>query len=573
MGTDQSGSISVLLASKSFGTIKFIGRLLQGGAADGTGISGQSDAAAAAEELRQSQETLRNSEALYHSLVNHLPQHIFRKDLKGRFTFANDRFCALLGRSLSEIVGKTDRDFYPEASAERYRNDDSAIIKNGVTVERVEEHPGGSGRTLWVQVIKSPLYDSAGQIVGLQGIFWDITEKRDLEVQLRQAQKLDSIGRLASGVAHDFNNILTIIQAHAAMVVADDEASPAAVEAGRSISTATERAATLTRQLLAFGRSNNVKFRRIDLNRLIERSVGMLQRTLGENIIVEFIASSETLVVPADANMIEQVILNLALNSRDAMPAGGRFTIRTSHANGSCPELADESGNVATSMAMIEFSDTGLGIPPEHLPRICEPFFTTKDVGKGSGLGLATSYGIIKQHEGAMKITSTFQNGTSVRVWLPRVDAPAEVDREEPPISSAQVGNGTVLLVEDDNSIRELSFKYLVSVGYQVLSAGNGLEASRLWQEHKESIDVLVTDMVLPEGMTGSDLAGIFTAERPDLRVLFCTGYSSEMVENSIRFMYNSRCLQKPYSMKTLARSISELRGETPVMDGALAEV
>ena len=384
----------------------------------------------------------------------------------------------------------------------------------------------------------------------------DITERINLETQLRHAQKLESIGQLAAGVAHDFNNILTIIQGHADLLVAGCDAGNRIAEPLKQISAAAKRGSTLTRQLLTFSRRQVIQPKILDLNVVLNNMTQMVHRLLGEDIALESHYAPALPSIEADAGMIEQVLLNLAVNARDAMPKGGRLVVSTSHI-----EVGQSYGDIHPEsrpgqFVCITVADTGCGMTPETLARIFEPFFTTKEVGKGTGLGLATVYGIVKQHQGWIEVGSHLGIGTTFKIFLPACAQTADPVVENGP-ERTRGGNETILLVEDEPVLRELARMILQDYDYRVLEAGNGVEALKVWDQQQGRIDLLLTDMVMPEGMNGRELAEKLKLRKPELKVIYTSGYSFDAIGNEAA-LCGARFLQKPYPPPQLAQTVRE---------------
>jgi two-component system, cell cycle sensor histidine kinase and response regulator CckA len=408
-----------------------------------------------------------------------------------------------------------------------------------------------------LQLIRSPITNATGSIVGLQGMLWDITDRVQLEAHLRQAQKMETVGQLAGGVAHDFNNLLTVIQGHASILLAADRAKPTEIASLRQIVAAAERAAYLTRQLLAFSRKQMLQPVLLDVNQLVQQLTDLLRRTVGENILVHFEPHPDLPPIQADPVMIEQVLLNLAVNSRDAMPKGGRLDIRT--------QLAQIDETLANSQpeaspgryVQIVVSDTGTGIDPEHLAHIFEPFFTTKEVGKGTGLGLATVYGIVKQHHGWITVASEPGQGTRFQIHLPAaVGSPGPAPAPAAPAPPTRGGPETILVVEDEPALRTLVRHILEFSGYTVLEAATGRAALSIWREHRARIDLLLTDMIMPDGINGRELALQLQADRPALRVLYTSGYGTDIVGVNFVLQEGVNFLQKPFNPRVLAEAV-----------------
>jgi PAS domain S-box-containing protein len=656
-------------------------------------------------ERKRAEASLRDSEALYHSLVESLPQNVFRKDRAGRFTFANQRFAALLGRSVEEILGKTDFDFYPRELAEKYRQDDQRVLDTGATFETVEEHDPPGGPKLYVEVVKTPVHDARGEIIGTQAIFWDITtrkraeealhrseeryrrffeedlsgafiatpagkllacnpaftrifnfpsiaeamshnlaslyaaahdyeafvellrrekrlelheielrrrdgkavhaianvvglfdergplsalppgerrtaegsrlveikgyvfdntERKRLEEQFRQAQKMEAVGRLAGGVAHDFNNLLTVITGYSEILLgripAEDLLRPMVVE----VQKAAERAAGLTRQLLAFSRKQILAPVEIDLNAVVADMEAMIRRLIGEDIVL--VAVREPLLgrVTADRGQIEQVLMNLVVNARDAMPHGGELAIETHNVLLDGARRPGDSEFRPGPYVLLAVRDSGCGMDATTKARLFEPFFTTKEVGKGTGLGLATAYGIIKQSKGHIEVESEPGRGTTFTIYLPRTTAAVREAPADVPANGIPGGNETVLLVEDEDAVRQLSRQVLEMIGYRVLEARNGPEALAVCEQNKGAIHLMVTDVVMPQ-MSGCQLADRLAPLYPDMRVLYLSGYTDEAIghhgvrDRAVHF------LSKPFTLDSLARKVREALDKKPV--------
>jgi PAS domain S-box-containing protein len=379
-------------------------------------------------------------------------------------------------------------------------------------------------------------------------------ERQRLEEQLRQAQKLEAIGQLAGGVAHDFNNILTVVLGRAEEVSSDGRLPGDLREAIADISQSAERATALTRQLLTFSRRHTMQVRDVDMNVVVGNLTRMLDRILGEDVVVELRYAPRTAYVRADPGMIEQVLLNLAVNARDAMPLGGHLVIETSIIE----THGDPSGPLKRlgTWVCLQVTDTGSGIAAEHLPHIFEPFFTTKDVGKGTGLGLATCYGIVQQHGGWIEVDSQVDHGTTFRVFFPHVAAAADdVTAAAAPAPSPR-GDETILVVEDEDGVRALVIKVLEGLGYRVLQAPSGPRAIDVWREHGPGIDMLITDIVMPDGMNGIELAERLRRSSPSLKVIFTSGYLADVSRDDIPSRETDAYLAKPFNLFELARLV-----------------
>jgi signal transduction histidine kinase/HAMP domain-containing protein/ActR/RegA family two-component response regulator len=385
----------------------------------------------------------------------------------------------------------------------------------------------------------------------------DITDRLNLEAQLRQSQKMESIGQLAAGVAHDFNNMLTIIQGHAGILMAKPNLPPEQFNSAQAVYFASERAAALTRQLLMFSRKNVMQPRLLDLREVINNMTKMLKRLLGETIALEFNPPKELPVVHGDAGMIEQVIMNLSVNARDAMPGGGNLSISVNPVEITDAYLQTHPEARPVQFVCLRVTDTGVGIEPTIINRIFEPFFTTKEVGKGTGLGLATVYGIVKQHDGWIEVSSNVGNGSTFNVFLPASDQEVQAGKaDNTPTASVRGGTETVLIVEDEPVLRDMAHLILEELGYHILHAGTGKEALAVWENKEKPVDLLLTDMVMPEGVSGVELAGALLARQPNLKVIFSSGYTVDEMSEAFLTKHNARFLQKPYTRTTLARAV-----------------
>jgi signal transduction histidine kinase len=387
----------------------------------------------------------------------------------------------------------------------------------------------------------------------------DITDRLNLEAQLRQSQKMESIGQLAAGVAHDFNNMLTVIQGHSGMILARTNLPPELLDCAQAIFRAAERAAGLTRQLLMFSRKNVMKPKPLDLRKVVSDLSKMLQRLLGETVTLEFNPPPELPLVQADTGMVEQVIMNLAVNARDAMPKGGTLTISTNPVELDDAYMQAHPEARLGAFVCLRVSDTGCGMDSATMVRIFEPFFTTKEVGKGTGLGLATVYGIVKQHEGWIEVSSEVGKGSTFNVFFPATSEPVRALPPESPLATpVRGGHETILVVEDEQVLRDMAHLILQDCGYQVLAAGSGAEALEVWERNPGRIDLMLTDVVMPGGMSGRELAAKLMPNHPQLRIIFTSGYNVE--EMNTDFFRRSRAvfLQKPYTRADLAKAVRE---------------
>jgi two-component system cell cycle sensor histidine kinase/response regulator CckA len=480
-------------------------------------------------------------------------------DRSGIIEYVNPGFEILTGYSKNEALGSSLRILrsekeLPEVFDEMWRTVVSGETFRGNVVNRKR-----NGETFSVEKTITPLRDSAGLITHFISTDRDITERCKLELQLQQGHKMDAIGRLAGGVAHDFNNLLMIISSYAELML--DSLSPKHPlrRNVQEIMGASRRAADLTRQLLTFGRKRVQTLQLLDLNSVIHEINRMLLRLIGEDIEFVFVPGTHLGAVKADPVQIEQVLMNLAGNARDAMPDGGKLTIETA-AIRLDENVAQKHGVVpAGDYILLTVTDSGVGIAPQHLPHIFEPFYTTKDESEGTGLGLATVYGIVKQSGGFVWVHSEPGVGTTFKIYLPSVQTEScELPNAAPVDNFVPSGCETILLVEDESGVRESERKFLLLNGYIILDAADGENALRIAAEFRGLIHLVITDVVMPR-MGGAKLANQLRAERPDLRVLFVSGYAEATVLRQGAIDLSTSFLQKPFSLKTLAHKIRKV--------------
>jgi two-component system cell cycle sensor histidine kinase/response regulator CckA len=512
-------------------------------------------------ERERAEAALLAERNLLRTLIDHLPDSIYVKDVQSRFVLANRALLDMLGLSSTEqLLGKTDMDVFPPEIAAQFAADEQAIVETGQALLNHEEsivNPH-SGALNWVLSSKVPVRDAEGQIVALVVVTRDITEHKRLQAQLLQAQKMESIGRLAGGIAHDFNNLLTVIVGYAELALATLPAENLLYDDLQAILNATERATALTRQLLAFARKQVLAPQILDLNELTLNLDKLLRRLIGEDVELVVREAPSAALVKADPHQIEQVLLNLAINARDAMPDGGRLSIEIANVVREQAAKEQHTQGSPAAYVMLAVNDTGVGMPPEVQAHLFEPFFTTKEVGKGTGLGLATCYGIVQLHGGQIEVSSQVGQGTSVKVYLPRTSEAADFRRERAAASSLPGGAETILVVEDEQMVRQLATRVLQQLGYSVLEAADGMEALRVAQRHGGTIDLLLTDMVMPQ-MNGNVLAEQLRAVHPQLKVLFISGYSDGMLGQQRLVEQKDALLQKPFTPALLARTVRDV--------------
>jgi len=503
---------------------------------------------------QESEDTLRK---LWRS-VEQSADTVIIMDRSGVIEYVNPAFEALTGYSRQEAIGQTLGILKSEQQAGELYEEMWNTVLSGNVFRGIVMNRKKNGETLIIEKALTPLRDGQGEITHFISTDRDITERRKLESDLRQAQKMDAIGKLAGGVAHDFNNLLLVISAYAELMLDSLIENHPLRKNVAEIMNASRRAADLTRQLLAFGRKQMQSLQVLDLNSVIGEIVIMLPRLIGEDIELAFVPERDLGKVKADPVQIEQVVMNLAANARDAMPGGGTLTIETATVRVDESYVQRHSIVPVGDYVLLTVADSGEGIAPEDMAHIFEPFYTTKEAGNGTGLGLATVYGIVKQNGGFVWVYSEPGLGTTFKIYLPRVQSLDCAVRISKPVESSPGGCETLLLVEDEASVRQASHQFLVRSGYNVLEAGDGEEALRVSREHKGSIHLMITDVVMPR-MGGPKLAERLADERPDMKVLFVSGYAENTVLRHGKIDVTTRFLQKPFSLKTLAGKVREI--------------
>jgi len=519
---------------------------------------------AAIEDITQhklAQESLAQSEERFRTLYELAPDGIFLYDLQGRFVDGNKAAEELIGYPRGEMIGKSflslnllsESDLQKAAAALARNTQGEATGPEGYVLRRKD------GRQVAVEIRTFPVKILEKALV--LGVARDITERKQLEAQLRQAQKMEAVGQLAGGVAHDFNNMLAVMRGNTDLLLMDaDQNPPQTNECLKHIAAAAERAASLTRQLLIFSRKQAMQSEPLVLNGLIQNLIKMLKRVIREDINLECRYADRLPFVQADPGMMEQVLLNLVVNARDAMPGGGQLLIATERVSSDAAYARTNPEARAGEFVCVSVGDTGTGIAPEHLQRIFEPFFTTKEPSKGTGLGLATVYGIVKQHQGWVEVSSRVGEGTTFRIFLPAIPPPAEVTAAPMVEAELRGGSETILLVEDDFSVRMITRRVLETFKYKVHEATCAREAAEVWDRHAGEIALLLTDIVMPEGVTGRDLAEQLHAKSPWLKVIFMSGYSAEVLATHTEFFRRtgSYFLHKPCAAATLIRTVRQ---------------
>ncbi|MBA2356436.1 MAG: response regulator [Acidobacteria bacterium] len=524
-------------------------------------------------ERRRAERALAASEERTRLIIQQALDAVVSFATDGLITEWNLRAEELFGRSRAEVIGRPFEDVvlaavhrieFVQALADGFTSSPTLGLKRRVEVTGA--HRDGHAVSLELSLV--PVPSSAG--LYFSAFLRDLTERRDaeakrasLEAQLRQSQKMEAIGKLAGGVAHDFNNLLTVIQGQASMVESGMLAADEVLPAVRAIGEAADKAADLTRQLLAFSRRQVVQLAPSDLNELVADLGKLLRRLIGADVQLHTVLAPGSVHIKADTGMIEQVLMNLAVNARDAMPQGGSLIVSTSIVQATPPATAGSSPGHG-QYARVSVEDSGVGIASEHLPHIFEPFYTTKDKARSTGLGLATVFGIVEQHHGWVDVVTQIGSGTTFSVYLPySTTAPIPVIAPVLPLTMPRGYEG-ILVVDDDVAVREMIRDVLARQGYRVREAASGRDALDVWQRHHQDIALVLTDIVMPDGMTGPDLVDRLTATRPDLRVIYTSGYSTESDRVEAQLREGVNFLQKPYRPGTLVRLLRQRLDEPP---------
>jgi PAS domain S-box-containing protein len=519
-------------------------------------------------ELR-SQDALKVSEKKYRTLLESLPQRIYYKDTDLVYVSCNEAYARDLGIAPAKIAGRTDADLFSRAIADAHRANDALTMESGEVTECEEETIVG-GETRAVHTVRTPVRDEQARPVGVLGISWDITdrkraeqERETLAAHLRQAQKMEAVGQLAGGIAHDFNNILTAILANAelALLHLRGTSAPrqkAIVNSLQEMKDAGNRAAGLTRQLLTFSRGQITQAETIDLNQTLRGIEKLLRRLISEEIELRLTLAPELRGVEADDGLVEQILMNLVVNARDAMPAGGILSIETRDTDLDEAHAAAHAEAKTGPHVMLVVSDTGRGMDEATLERIFEPFFTTKEIGAGTGLGLATVYGIVKQAGGHTTVHSELGRGSIFRIYLPAVEAQPSLTPEPAERGDGLPGTESILVCEDDEQVRRSTVLLLQEAGYTVVAASSGSEARRLAGAREAEIQLLVTDVIMP-GMNGKQLSDTLRASMPELRTLFISGYTADIISQHGVDDEATGFLEKPFDRRAFLQKVREL--------------
>jgi len=479
-------------------------------------------------------------------------------DLEGNVIFVNEAFAVTYNYSKEEIIGQNINRFHPSSNA---RNTFDQVIEQTLSASDWEGEllaKRKNGNTFMLALRTSPVVDEQGKPLVIIGVGRDVTEMKMMEEQLRQSQKMEAIGQLAGGIAHDFNNLLTVIEGYVELLLSSTMSSDPTHNFVQQIKKATERATSLTRQLLAFSRSQILQPKNIDLNELVSNMSGLLERLISENIELEIKLTPGLPAIRADRSQIEQILMNLAVNARDAMPDGGILTIETNAIYLDGQYIRMHNGVKKGQYIQLTVSDSGIGMDAETQKRIFEPFFTTKEKAKGTGLGLSTVYGIVKQSEGHIWVYSELGQGTSVKIYLPVSLKQIPKAKVSPPQENRLGGNETILVVEDEYLVRELVCDTLKNSGYSIIEASNGKEAVTIYNRNKKKINMVLTDVIMPE-MSGRKLVEILAQNNHKLKALYMSGYTDDAIIRHGVLEPGMNYIQKPFSPRSLLAKIKEV--------------
>ena len=517
-------------------------------------------------QRRRAETELRESTDVLRAVVNDSPLAIIVLDLDLAVTRWNPAAERLLGWSAEEMLGKSYSVVIPKEKLGEHHELREDAVSGRVTMDVQTRRLRKDGSLIDVSLSVTVLRDAVGAVRGFAVVLADVTERRRLEAQFRQAQKMEAVGQLAGGIAHDFNNLLTVITSYSGLLLADLPADSAMRADVQQISGAANRAATLTRQLLAFSRQQILRPQVLALNSVVAGLEPMLRRLVREDIEIATSLDASLGAVEADPGQVEQVMVNLVVNARDAMPDGGTLTIQTANAVFDAESMLRHSDTAIApgQYVMLAVSDTGTGMTPDIQARVFEPFYTTKEPGLGTGLGLSTVYGIVKQSDGYIWVYSEPGRGTTFRIYLPRVDTEPEHGTRDGSHGAHLAGHETVLVVEDDAALRAVACRAIRSHGYEVLEAQNGREALEICDRHEKQIHLVVSDVVMPE-MGGGDLAHRIAASHPDIKILLMSGYTRDVVARESIIRDGSAFIEKPFTLDKLAEKMREvLDGRAP---------
>ena len=517
-------------------------------------------------EQRQAEKEKQKSDERFRELAETIEEVFWISDPdKLRILYVSPAYEKIWGRSCQSLYDQ------PHTWVVAIHSEDRERVRHAATTRQAEGNYDeeyrivrADGGVRWIHDRAFPVRNAAGQVERIVGVARDITAHRQVEEQFRQAQKMEAIGQFAGGIAHDFNNMLAAIMMQTELTLMEENL-PVVVNQGlQEIRVAAKKASHLTRQLLLYSCRQVMQSCELDLNEAVTSVSRMLQRLLREDVQLQLQLHPSALIIKADAGMLDQVLMNLAVNARDAMPEGGLLLIETGE------KWVDEDfvrlnpDAAPGRYVWLSVSDTGGGIPPEVLPRIFDPFFTTKDPGKGTGLGLATVFGIVKQHHGWIKVVSEPGRGAKFQIFIPASGATSKARVGAATQPQPRGGTETILLAEDEPSVRAVTRRLLEHCGYRVLEAANGAEALQVWQQHPASVALLLTDIVMPGGMTGLQLARRLQVDNPNLKVVFTSGYSAEIAGREIGLRSGEAFLQKPILLEQLLETVRRCLAARP---------